>query len=293
MPTPRVTIVGGSGFVGQALLGELHAEGIEAVGLNSDTLDLTSPDCLDTLCAELDTRTVLIVATRSRHAHGSSEGFMEDVAMATNIARALERCPVARCLYFSSVSVYGDSSTNLEVTEEAPIAPTNPYGVAKFVGECLIGQVARETAIPFVCLRPCKIYGPGDHLETYGPARFIRSMMLHGQVTLFGDGSELRDYVFYRDVVRITVQFALGDRVGTFNVASGQSHSFQQIVACVAQLTGRDVRIEYVERDRPKVDQGVSPARLLSALPGFRFTDLEQGLAETSRYFETNLLQKT
>ncbi|MEE2668362.1 MAG: NAD(P)-dependent oxidoreductase [Gemmatimonadota bacterium] len=293
MPTPRVTIVGGSGFVGQALLGELHAEGVEAVGLNSDTLDLTSPDCLDTLCAELDRRTVLIVVTRSRHAHGSFEGFMEDVAMATNIARALERCPVARCLYFSSVSVYGDSSTNLEVTEETPIAPTNPYGAAKFVGECLIGQVARETAIPFVCLRPCKIYGPGDHLETYGPARFIRSMMLHGQVTLFGDGSELRDYVFYRDVVRITVQFALGDRVGTFNVASGQSHSFQQIVACVAQLTGRDVRIEYVERDRPKVDQGVNPARLLAALPGFRFTDLEQGLAETSRYFETNLLQKT
>lgn len=287
---PKVVILGSTGFVGAALLQHLREKGgLKVEGYHSSTLDLTSPDCADRLCEVVDAQTILIVAARSRRRGDSFEAFGEDIAIATNVARLLSRRRLKKCLYFSTLSVYGDGATNLSITEETPIAPTSLYGIAKFAGECVVRQAAQKSSIATTILRPCKVYGPGDSSGEYGPAGFIESILRERRVRLFGDGTELRDHLFVRDLVQMTLHFALGDQCGTFNLATGRSHSFQEIITCLRRVTQEEFEVIHGKRDRPKIDQRINPAKLLRALPGFRFTELEQGLKETYRYLSRNL----
>jgi UDP-glucose 4-epimerase len=288
----KVVILGSTGFIGAALLAELQKHNSLLVeGHHSSNLDLTSEDCVDRLCEVVDDATILIVTARSRRTWDQFESFLDDIAIDTNVARCLSQKRVKKCLYFSSLSVYGDASTNLSITEDTAIAPTSLYGVAKFAGECVIRQVAKQAGMPLVVFRPCMVYGPGDTSHAYGPARFIKSILQKGQVRLFGDGAELRDYLFIQDLVGITIQFAFGDQRGTYTLATGHSHSFQEIIAYLRKVTEREFDVIHVNRDRPKVDQKIDPAKLLGTLPGLHFTESEQGLAETYRYFSTTLSQ--
>lgn len=282
----KVVILGSTGFIGAALLAELQQyTNLLVKGYHSTNLNLTSRGSIDGLCKVVDDETILIVTARSRRTRDQFEPFSEDIAIATNVARCLSRQPVKKCLYFSTLSVYGDATTNLSITEETLIAPTSLYGIAKFTSECVVRQVAEKTGIPLVVFRPCMVYGPGDTSCAYGPARFIKSILREGKVYLFGDGAELRDYLFIRDLVEISIQFAFGDQHGIYNLATGHSYSFQETIACLRKVADREFDVIHEDRDRPKVDQKVNLARLLSALPGLRFTELEQGLEETYRYF--------
>ncbi len=287
---PKVLILGSSGFVGKALVAPLLQSGkVSVTGYSSSTLDLTARDWVERLCHVADQETILIVTARSRRGEDRFASFSEDIAIAANVAECLSKRRVKKCLYFSTLSAYGDAVTNLAITEETSLAPTSLYGIAKVAGESVLRQVAEECAIPLVVLRPCKIYGPGDTSRTYGPVRFIESILRERKVCVFGDGTELRDYLFIRDLVQITIRFALGDGCGTYNVATGQSHSFQEIIACLRRVTRQQFEVIHVARDRPKIDQRIDPSKLLGAMPGFRFTGLEEGLAETYAYFSAGL----
>ncbi len=103
-----------------------------------------------------------------------------------------------------------------------------------------------------------------------------------------GDGTELRDHQFIRDLVEITIQFTFGNQRGTYNLATGHSYSFQDIINRLRKIAQRDFDVTHMDRDRPKVDQRINPAKLLNSLNDFHFTDLETGLSETYSYFLTN-----
>lgn len=288
----KVIILGSTGFIGATLLEQLQQQsGIPVHGYNSSTLDLTSPNCVDKLHEALDDETILIVTARSRRTQDSFNSFSNNITIDTNVARCLSKQRVKKCLYFSSLSVYGDATTNLSITEETGIAPVSLYGIAKFAGECVVRQAAEKNDIPLVVLRPCMVYGPGDTSSAYGPTRFIKSILREGKVSLFGDGTELRDYLFIRDLVQITILFAFDNQCGTYNLATGHSRSFQEIIAYLRQITQQDFEVIYVDRDRPKVDQRINPVKLLNILPNFRFTEFKQGQGETYRYFLTKFSQ--
>lgn len=278
----EIVILGRSGFIGAALQEGLQGEaGFDVKGYGSSSFDLTLPDSPDRLSEVLDEQTTLIVAARSRRDRDESEVFSRDVAIATHIARCLFRRKVKRCLYLSSVAVYGEGKTNLDITEGTNIGPTSFYGAAKFTGENLVARAAGETGVPLIVLRPCRIYGPGDTSGSYGPASFLESILRERKVRVFGDGSELRDYVFVKDLVRIVRGFILSDHCGTYNVATGGSYSHQDVVALLRKVVPWDFEAIHLERNRPKVDLRINISKLTSALRGLSFTDLERGLSET------------
>ena len=77
-----------------------------------------------------------------------------------------------------------------------------------------------------------------------------------------------------------TLALAFGGTPGTYNLATGTSYSFQQLLACLRDLVGQ-FEVETVPRDRPTTDQGFDTSRLRAALPDLRLTSLREGLAET------------
>lgn len=188
-------------------------------------------------------------------------------------------------IYFSSQAVYSDLSTDLNITEETKIEPMSLYGASKFAGECVIKESCRQTSTPFLILRPCMVFGPRDTSTSYGPARFIRSILEEGRVLLFGEGSERRDYLFVRDLAQMTLQLAFSQAEGVLNLTAGQNFSFQEIVETLRPLLKKDFEVSYVKREKPKTDLKVNPAKLRQWIPNFSPTDFKKGLQESMEYF--------
>lgn len=204
---------------------------------------------------------------------------MRDVAIAGNAARALALHRVKKCIYISSSSVYGDLKSNLHITEDTPVRPSSLYGAAKLAGEQILEQSVQEHDIPLLILRPCMIYGPGSRDQgAYGPMKFARSIQKKGEIQIFGDGAELRDYVFIDDFAEIIFRLAASRKRGTYNIASGKSISFQRLADAFERLLKRRIRRVRIERDRPKSSQGFKTEKMRRVLPGFPFTSLQEGL---------------
>ena len=289
MDNAKVVILGNTGFVGLALTKLLQARGIPFEGYNSSQLDLTKQECTHKLGKILNKETTLIVATRIRRKKNDDQYDLltKEILMYTNLGKCLSQRAIKKCIYLSSASVYDSSRTNMDITEQTPIDPTSFYGLAKFTGENILRQVSNRVDIPLVIFRSCKIYGPGDINLEYGPVSFVISTVQKNQIRLFGDGQEKRSFLFIKDLVEIIERFLLNNITGTFNLASGPSVSFYQIVKLLEDIVSQDIKMIYESRNNPPIDQCINYSNLKSMIPDFRSTDLSKGLTETYQHYST------
>jgi UDP-glucose 4-epimerase len=280
--TPRCVLLGRSGFFAPALAKHLAPRvGARLRVVGSAEIDLTMDGSADRLAELIDHETILIVPARAPRGSDPLITFAADIAIATNIARAVLSARPLRCVYFSSTAVYGDATTNLAITEDAPLAPNSLYAHAKVAAEGALRHAAERAGVPLLILRPCMVYGPGDTARPYGPGGFLHSAVREGKVRVFGDGSELRDYLFVSDLAEIAIALALGGASGVLNLASGTSHSFQQVLEAVRAVAGHPIEVVNTPRERPRTDQRFDLTRLHAALPSLRFTPLDVGLTRT------------
>ena len=280
----KTLVLGSTGFIGSATIAELDRRGIAERGLASRELDLAEPDSAGALGRLIDQRTTLFVACRAAQTGSRESIFSKDIAILSNLARCLEKNPPARCIYYSSLSVHGNAASNLAITEMTQTAPDSLYAISKFAGEIMLGQAAAKSAVPLLILRPPMVYGPGDTAISYGPARFIRSILEKGEVQVFGDGAELRGYIHVQDLVRITLELVLGEQKGIFCLDSGKSYSFNEMITHLRRISDKEFTVRFVARDRPRTDQRIDPSKLFKLLPDASFVDFAVGLAQTYDY---------
>ena len=282
---PRIVVLGSTGFVGSMLLERLrNYEGLQWSGFSSSELNLASPCASDQLTKQIDSDTVLISCVRSRPQYDLLDTYSEENLININLAKSLSNQRIRKCIYFSTLSVYGDSETDLCISENTMPRQTSLYGISKFSGEYLLQEASQKAGTPLIILRPCKIYGPGDKSNAYGPAKFIKSIIRDNQVSLFGPGKELRDHLFINDLIDIVLRLALGKQTGIYNVASGSSQSFLEMIAILKEIASSSFGVCHVERDNPPIDQRIDISKLLDSLPGITFTELKSGLYQTYQY---------
>jgi len=159
-----------------------------------------------------------------------------------NVIRALT--PSVRKLIFASSggAIYG-SAANLPLNEDSPTRPISPYGESKLQAERLLLENALP---PTVILRYGNVYGPGqDPLGNNGVISiFARAFFCGERPVLFGDGSQIRDYIFVKDVARANL-LALADVHGIFNIASGKGFGLLQIYRMIANEINPNVEPEF------------------------------------------------
>jgi len=276
----RVLVLGGSGFIGQAVVRECEASGFDVVAPPSSEVGLRSSNAAHVLGSLLTDDTILVALARAKARPDRWKMFQDDIAMTATVGLAMAARRPRKCVYCSSISVYGDDVSNLAITEGTPLTPSSPYGQAKLAGERIIQQAADQSGTPMLTLRPCMAYGPGDATTAYGPSRLVREA-LAGRVSIFGDGRDLRPYLFIDDMARMIVALMESASQGVYNVAPGSSHSFVDIVDFLRSVSARDFKITSVQRHRPRVDLMVDPAKLDVALSGTTLTSLDEGVRAT------------
>lgn len=280
----RVVILGASGFLGRALHTRLSHDGVDVVAHSSRTLDLTNPESFSKLDGVLGPDTTLVFAAALTPDRGQTPAtFFANTTMVTNLAAYLEGRRLLQLVYVGSDSVYGLGAD--VVTEDTSVEPTGYYAVSKYVGERVMECAARASSVPLLVLRMTSVYGPGDPHASYGPNAFARSLARDRSVRIFGGGEEERDHIYVDDVANIALGLLRNGAAGVFNVATGQSQSFADVVKVLRDLVPYEVEVISAPRKSAITHRRFDIARLRSTVPAFRFTSLRDGLRATLRGF--------
>jgi len=290
----KILILGNNGFIGKAIFENLSSiSDLQVEGFNSSTLDLSGKDSFHQLGEKVDKSTIVVFLARARKNSDPLISYDKDTVIASNVARFLAKYPIKKFLFFSSISVYGEFVTDLNITEETKIAPSSHYGISKFATENLLRLAAQEMNTPLIVLRPCMIFGPGNLELPYGPDRFINSLTEKNHIDLYGDGSESRDFLFINDLVKITKKYIFEDCSGIYNLGTGISSTFSYIVDNLRSLVGKDFPIIKNKRVKPQIDQVLNISRLMDFYPDCVFTPLKIGLKQTLDSYQSIFANKT
>ena len=287
----KMLVLGHSGFIGSHLdLLISKSEKWNLIGRSLPDIDLSNSKDASRLVPFLAPDCTLVLAAAAKRQFGDTlETFGLNTEIVENVCRLLEKNPVKRVIYMSSTAVYGEETENTSISETTQVNPTSYYGINKYTSERLLKKAcADNNTTSLVCLRPPLVYGPNDKGKTYGPSGFSAAALENTQLTLWGDGTELREFIYIEDLCRIIEFLADHDFEGELNVVSGKQYNFKDVVSTLKQ-SFPELDVKSKPRSKKKANNAFDARTIRSLLPeGFRFTPLELGLVKTIRSFEKN-----
>jgi UDP-glucose 4-epimerase len=203
----------------------------------------------------------------------------DNVAATQRLLEAVRGAAVTRFVFASSSSVYGNAS-ELPVRETTLPQPISPYGVTKLAAEHLCGVYAQAFGVPAVSLRYFTVYGPRQRPDM-AFSRFVRAILSDGEIELYGDGEQTRDFTFVSDAVAATVAAAAADLDGgagrVYNVGGGSRVTVNHVIGLLERITGKrarivrrpaqpgDARDTFADCSAARADLGYRPAVALEA----------------------------
>jgi UDP-glucose 4-epimerase len=209
----------------------------------------------------------------------------------------LEACrrlnPRARLLFASSRFVYGRIEYN-PVDENHPFNCLSIYGIHKLAGEKYYRFYRDAYGVPAVSVRIANPYGPRQQMKhsKYGIVNWFVRLALEGKpLTVFGDGSQRRDYIFVEDLAQAALDLIRtpGTEGQTYNLGSGTGTPFMEMARLVAAaVPGTEVRQVPWPPDRYFVETGdyLSDIGKITGATGWRpQTTLRDGIARTVEFY--------
>ncbi|MWG33189.1 NAD-dependent epimerase/dehydratase family protein [Halomarina oriensis] len=158
----------------------------------------------------------------------------------------------ARVVVASSTAIYGDP-THVPVTEDEPTTPQSPYGVEKLATDHYARLYYELYGLETVALRYFNVYGPRQAGGEYSGVitAFLEQACAGQDITVEGDGSQIRDFVHVSDVVQANLLAATTDHVGEgYNVGTGRSVSILDLAELIRDLSGSRSEIVHID-ERP------------------------------------------
>jgi UDP-glucose 4-epimerase len=267
----RILITGGAGFIGSTLADACLAQGhdvaiVDDISSGSEDnvpagarfyrVDIRTPKLDEVLACErpeLVSHHAAQVSVK-RSVDDPAHDAEINVLGTLNVLEAARRHGVRRVVFASTGgAIYGEPD-GPSADEDHPRRPESPYAIAKLAAEHYL-DAYRRAGLETIVLRYANVYGPRQdpHGEAGVVAIFIERILAGLTPTIFGDGEQVRDFVYVDDVVRanlLAYEAALPATGGAvFNVGTGRATSVNALWAALAALT------------RPAVSPSHQPAR--------------------------------
>lgn len=171
-----------------------------------------------------------------------TETFEVNMLGTQYVLEAARQAQCARVVFASSAAVYGNAP-RLPKRETMDAQPVSPYAWTKWYGELLCRDYWRVYGVPTVCLRFFNVYGPRQNPHSQYAAvvpRWIHAALTDCQPIVYGDGRQVRDFIYVDDLVRglwlgATHPHAVGE---VFNLASGRATSLLELLNAIENAVG-------------------------------------------------------
>lgn len=287
--TPTL-VTGGSGFIGSRLVQALLDEGAAVTVADQREFpdprvrtvsgDLTDPAVREAVVGEGTEVIVHLAAVTSvlRSMDDPVGTHRMNVEVTAGLLELARLRGTGRFLLASTNAVTGDVGSR-PISEDIPLRPLTPYGSTKAAAEMLLSGYSASYGLTGAALRFANVYGPGMvHKDSFVP-RLMRAAAAGEGVQIYGDGTQLRDYVHVDDVVQAILLALRSGHNGPLVVGSGRSDSVNDLVAAARTVTGAALPVSHVpakQGEMPAVVLDITAARTLGYSP--RHT-LASGLA--------------
>jgi UDP-glucose 4-epimerase len=286
----RAVVTGGAGFIGSNLVDALVARGDSVVvvdnfasgkreNLNPDAT-LLEHDIREPFSVEAD---VIFHLAAQADVQTSMKRPEYDAAVnVVGTVNVLQSAPKAQVIFSSSGGAgYGECPE--PATEQSPFLPLSAYGIAKKCGEEYLAGWNRIHRSLHVALRFGNVFGPRQDagLEGGVVAIFLERLARGDGATIFGDGTQSRDFVYVDDIVD-SLLAAVGRAGGPYNVGTGLATTVAELHAACARVAGVDIAPRLEPARLGDVQRSVLDAHLIERELGWRpRVSLDDGLART------------
>jgi UDP-glucose 4-epimerase len=303
----RYLITGAAGFIGSSLVDELLHRGHEVRGV--DDLSCGSMQNLASTLPHIHFKQLDINDTATLREHCRGVDFVLHQAAVASVPRSIadpvrshkanidgtlsvllaaRDAGVSRVVYAASSSAYGDQPTQPKRETMVP-SPLSPYAVQKLAGEQYVKSFWHVYGLPGVCLRYFNVFGPKQSADSpYSGviARFTSDMLQSVQPTIFGNGSQSRDFTYIANVVSANLLACIAPSTNVvgevFNIGTGSSQTLNKLYRSLAEILNwsgdakyaapRSGDIEHSEADIDKAKRAFGYAPLVSFDDGLRVT---------------------
>ena len=249
----RVLVTGGAGFVGSTIVDALEARGDLVIALD----DLSTGD-RSNLAPDIALRVADVSDPKALQAAVHGEGFDAVVhcASKTKVVESMEKPGLYRRVIIEGTrnvvrlaeevhaqmlvnistggAIYGE--TEVCASEAVPVDAASNYGKFKAEAE----QIVAAAEIPNITLRLANVYGPRQRQDLEGGvvAIFMGRWQRGEKLTVFGDGSAERDYVYVGDVADAVLSSFAGNWKGVYNIGTGIATSVNKLIAAMTEILG-------------------------------------------------------
>ena len=295
----RAVVTGGAGFIGSHLVDALLARGDEvwvldnlstgrrervADGARLVERDIRDAEAVGAAFAEAEPDACFHLAAQADVRRSVEDPAYDADVNVLGTIRILEaaRQHDAQVVFSSTGgAIYGECDA--PAAETAARQPISPYGTSKLAGEEYLAMERRLYGASHVALRYGNVYGPRQdpHGEAGVVAIFLGRLAAGEGFTIFGDGTQTRDYVYVGDVVRATLA-AAGNPGGVFNVGTGRETSVLELADACRAASGVDREPAFADARLGELQRSVLATALAERELGFR-SEVEpaNGIART------------
>ena len=333
----KIIITGGAGFIGSAVVREIikntshqvlnidsltYAGNLESLSEIEDSdryqfrkIDICNRDELNAAMEEFQPDCVMHLAAES-HVDRSIES--SDVFIDTNIIGTYNLLQCSRSVtdkysetkrkdfrfhHISTDEVYGDLGKNSEktdlFTEDSPYDPSSPYSASKACSDHLVRAWQKTYSLPVIITNCSNNYGPFQFPEKLIPVTILNAIE-GNQLPIYGDGSQIRDWLFVEDHAKALITVLLKGGVGqTYNIGGMNEHTNLDVVTSICKIldellphndnSSYSDLISFVE-DRPGHDfrYAIDATKINQNLGWFPEETFETGLRKTIQWYLNN-----
>ena len=306
---PRSIVTGAAGFIGSHLADRLLALGHDVIGVDcfTDYYDRAVKErniaeartnarfqLLEDDLVTMDLPALLDGADYVFHQAGQAgvrpswgahfAGYLRNNIDATQrLLEAAKDAELTKFVFASSSSIYGDAK-ELPVTEETIPQPISPYGVTKLAAEHLCSLYATIYGLPAISLRYFTVYGPRQRPEM-AIQHFLSACRNGETVSMFGDGTQTRDFTFVGDIVEANVRAMEAPGSAVINVCGGSRISLTDLLELLQETSGLTLHIEREPTAQGDAKHTFGDNSLAQRVLGFKpMTTLAEGVAAQWRW---------
>lgn len=309
-----ILFIGGAGFIGSAVIKEWIASNreesrvivLEPLLANVSRIEgapvellrgnISDIDLIETVIKLNNIRKVVHLVSTMVPGCGYDEYKQEFENVIFPTVRLMQLCSRldVQFVYFSSGgTVYGERKTLQPFVETDPKEPISYYGLSKQMIENSILFEHRMSNLRYLILRPSNPYGHGQNLHgRQGLIAVALGKILAGEpITIWGDGSSIRDYIYIDDLAKVVVKLLKTDVSNmTINIGSSKGYSVKEIIKVLSEIVEEDIRVKYTPSRKNDVSNMVLDTSMLKSLVNIKLTPLEEGVKKFYQY-EKDLLR--
>ncbi len=291
-------IIGGNGFIGSHLIDVLIKNNHKVrvydlfmekyrTPLKEVDYRINSIDDLDSLYEAMhDVDIVFHLASSSVPSTSNQDPILDvngNLITSLNILNTVVKAKIKKIVYFSSGgAVYGN--TFGLINENHQLNPISSYGIIKSTVEKYLLLYSKIHNIDTIIFRPSNPYGPRQgHFISQGViSTFLKKISNSEPLNVFGDGSNLKDYIYVEDLVLLCYKISIKEKDGIFNIGTGIGTSITKIIEVIKEVTNFNPKIEYNETRNYDVQHFILDISKAQEVVGnYNFIDLQEGILKT------------